>query len=297
MARYYNFAIIRLAPDDARDERLNIGAVVLNEHGLDVRISKKLEKARVISSAIDIASLRLLVDNLEKLDERFRSQGLNSQSRVEMISRVGPITLSKLGTFEAASMQDYEARLQSIMKSMVDPEPALNRHKEKRSKLLTQVKSIFRKEGVLAKKDEDIESHRIVTSFEIETGLTADLVLKNGAMHVVETIDVTGDADSSRRAFSEIGIASLVLESARMKFGDKLTKAQLVYDASSSLERIALPALRAAEHQGATLTNWASADERQIFVHSLASLATPYERKSNRSARRFSMPSSQKFVF
>ena len=46
MAHYYKFAIVRLAPDDARDERVNIGLVVLADHGLDVRISKRLEKVR-----------------------------------------------------------------------------------------------------------------------------------------------------------------------------------------------------------------------------------------------------------
>ena len=297
MAHFYNFAIIRVAPDDARDERLNIGAVVFNEHGLDIRISKKLEKVKAISSAIDISSLRNLLDNLRGLDEQIRISASTVEVRAKMISRVGPISLSTLGKFEAGNSQDYDLRLAAIMKAMVEPEPAFFRPREKRSKLLTQVKSIFRQEGVLAKKDEDLDSHRILTAFEIDSGLTADLVLKNGVMHIVETIDVSGDEDSARRAFSEIGIAGLVLESARMKFGDNMTKARLVYEASPNMERVALPALRAAEHQGAILTNWASADDRELFVHSLASLATPLQKKTNKRTGRFAMPVSERFGF
>jgi len=48
---------------------------------------------------------------------------------------------------------------------------------------------------------------------------------------------------------------------------------------SSSLEKIARPSLDAAARQGAQLINWASADERNKFVHSLTSLATPFEKK------------------
>jgi hypothetical protein len=194
-------------------------------------------------------------------------------------------------------MHDYELRISSILKAMVDPETSTHRPKEKRSKLLTQVKSIFRQEGVLAKKDETIDSHRIVSSYEIDTGLTADMVLKNGAIHVVETVDASGDEDSLRRALSEIGIAGLVLESARMKFGDNLTKAKLVYSASPILERVAQPALLAAEHQGATLVNWSSADDRQTFINSLASLATPHEKSLKRRSRSFATIKSHEFGF
>jgi hypothetical protein len=118
-----------------------------------------------------------------------------------------------------------------------------------------------------------------VTGYQLEEGLVADMVLQNGAMHVIETIDATGEDGSIRRAIGEIGIAALVLERARMKFGEANTKARLVYNASSALEAIALPSLEAAAHQGAELINWASGNDRVRFVHSLASLATPIERK------------------
>jgi hypothetical protein len=34
MANFYKYAIVRLAPDDARDERINIGVVVFADTGL-----------------------------------------------------------------------------------------------------------------------------------------------------------------------------------------------------------------------------------------------------------------------
>ncbi|MCA3514716.1 MAG: DUF3037 domain-containing protein [Methylobacterium sp.] len=294
MAHCYKFAIVRLAPDDARDERLNIGAVILAEHGLDVRISRRLEKVRALSAAVDTSVLRELIENLKHLDERFRAAGIEVDARLKMISRIGPLSLSSAGTFVAEDINAYEDRVASLLKAMVDPEPAPFRAREKRSKLFTQVKALFRQERVLANKGEALDSHRIVPSYQLAEGLVADLVLRNGAMHVVETIDASGEEDSLNRAIGSIGVAALVLERARMEFGDKQTKARLVYNASASLEKIALPSLKAAEHQGAILTNWASADERARFVYALASLATPIERKRNRSFRPIEVPQTHK---
>jgi hypothetical protein len=248
MAPCYKFAIIRLAPDDVRDERLNIGAIILKEDDVDIRLSRRLDKVRSISGAIEPAAIRELMANLKSLDGRLRGSGVEKEKRLEMLSRVGPISLSKFGTFLAAEPSEYEERVVSILKAMVDAEPARRTVREKRSKLLTQVKTTFRKERVLAKRDETIDSHRIVPCFELDEGLVADLVLKNGAYHVIETVDASGFEDSLRKAITDIGVAALVLERARMKFGDAETKARLVYSASSALENVAKPSLDAAAH-------------------------------------------------
>ncbi len=280
VGNFFKFAIVRLSPDDSRDERINIGVAVFDDAGLDVRIAQRLEKVRAISTAVDPEAIRALADNLRILDQRAALEGgFEIDERARAISRLGPLTLSPLGTFAAENPDAYEARVASLMRTLIEPEVAPQKIREKRSRLLTQVKQQFRRDRVLAKKDEDLSSHRIVSGFVLEQGLIADLVLQNGAMHVVETVDASGDQDSLRRAIGEIGVAALVLERARMKFGEENTKARLVYNTSASLEAVARPSLEAAEHQGAILTNWASADDQRRFVLSLSSLATPIETK------------------
>lgn len=279
MAHSYSFAVVRLAPDDVRGERLNVGLVVFNDGSLDIRLAKRLEKIRSISAALEPKTVQDVIENLGTLDEKIRDYGLvDAASRRSRLSSVGPISLSEIGTFVAESALSYEDRVASILRVMVDAEPAPARLRAKRSKLLTQVKSSFRQERVLAKPDEKLDSHRIVSSFQLDEGLVADLVLRNGAMHVIETVDASGNEDSLRKAISEIGVAALVLERARMKFGDDQTHAKLVYSASPLLEKIARPSLDAAAHQGTQLINWSSADERNKFIHSLTSLATPFVR-------------------
>lgn len=284
MAPSYRFSVVQFATEADRGERLNVGMVVFNEDRLDVRVGKRLEKVRAISAAAEPNDVRRALTGMSIVDQKLRDSGTDIEDRLRALSKLGPLTLSKFGLFEADGAAAYELRIASVMKALVDAEPAPMRLREKRSKLLTQMKRIFRDEKVLAKKDEDLSSHRIVSQYEVAEGLTADLVLKNGAHHVVETVDASGDESTFRKAVSEIGIAALVLERARMKFGGS-TSARLVYEASSTLERLAMPSLEAAAHQGAELVNWASADDRARFVQRLSSLATPTAPKRNSPQR------------
>jgi Protein of unknown function (DUF3037) len=282
MARSYSYAIIRLAPDDARNERINIGMAVFDDGKIDIRTSMGIAKVRAISGAIDPDLLRELIAKFPELNARLQDAGIDDLDARLKLMRSGPLVLSQSGTFIAESAVSYEDRIASILKAMVDPEPAPRRLREKRSKVLSQVKKVFRRERVLARKDEDISSHRIVSNYELAEGLTADLLLRNGAIHVVETVDATGKDISLRRTVADIGVAALVLEQARMKFEDPTTKARLVYNVAAALEHFARPSLDAAAHQGTELTNWASAEEQKKFVSELVSLAVPLERSSTR---------------
>lgn len=283
MAHYYNFSIIRFSPDKVRGESLNVGAAVLSDSSIDIRPAKRLERARVISQALDLDALFDLLTNLKRIDEsNLRRGDLTIEQRLDLLSRVGMLSFSRPGTFQADDATSYEDRITSILQRFVDPEPGLARARPKKSKLLTQVRNVFKKQRVLAKKGEDLESHRIVTGVELDEGLVADLVLRNGSYHVIETVDASGDEQAFRKAIAEIAVSALVLERARMRFGNELTKGRLVYFASSALENIAKPSLEAAAHQGAELVNWASEQDRMRFVHTLSILATPIETKRTR---------------
>ena len=113
-------------------------------------------------------------------------------------------------------------------------------------------------------------------------GLIADLVLKNGKMHVFETVDVSEPDTSAKRAVSDIAVSALVLEQARIKFGDEQTNSRLIYAASASVEAAARSCLQAAEHQGAELYNWSSVQDQVRLIASITSLATPIETRRGR---------------
>ena len=286
MAQSYKFAIIRLAPDGIRDEQINIGAAIFSDDYVDVRLPHRLDKIRVLSASLTHRAVRELAESISLRDIDVRNSGIHdAQARCRAIGRVGPLTLSQLGNFTSNNEREYEARIHAIFQSIIDPEPAPKHFAPKRSRLLTQLKRALREERVLAKKDEGLFSHRVVAGMPLADGLVADLVLKNGAMHVFETVDVSGAEATARKAVSDIAVSALVLEQARINFGSKSTKTRLVYDASVSVESAAKSCLDAVAHQGAELINWASNSDKIKLITTITSLAIPRETKKDQAKR------------
>lgn len=283
MVQSFRFAVVRLAPGGVRDERINVGAIVFRGDSIDVRLPRRLDKIRVLSAALDQEKLRELIATIDDRDAEVRSSGIEDpEARLRVIDRVGPLTFSTLGTFRCASDSEYEARIASIMQNVVEPEPALKASNLKKSKVLTQLKRALREHRVLARPHEDVSSHRVVANLPLADGLVADLVLKNGKMHVFETVDVSGSDVTPRKVVTDVAVSALILEQARINFGEK-TRGRLIYDASRSVESAAKSCLDAAEHQGAELYNWASTQDKLKVITDITSLATPLQLKKDRN--------------
>jgi hypothetical protein len=232
-----------------------------------------------MSASIDTDSLRGSLLRLEHLDQVVRCEGdVKDADRLTALRSISPFELSPINRFEAHSNATYEHAVADILSKLVEPEPAQLKKSVRRSRLLSSLKAAFKDERVLARRGEDLSAHRVVSGWQLAEGLSADLVLKNGAMHVIETVDAQSDDISLRKLISDIAVSALVLEQARMTFGDSETNARLVYSASAANETIVTPSLRAAEHQGTKLINWASHDDRLRFIHDITQLATPIEK-------------------
>ena len=279
MSGTHEFAVVQIE-DRKRDERLNAAIAVFSVDGLDVRLPRRLEKLRALSGALNIEYIRTSLDELSATDALLRKQGaISVAERIQMIGEVTPFRLSAPGTFLAPSFAVYEEWVDRLLKLLVEPESAPTKLAKKRTRLTTAFKAALRLERVLARKGEGLSAHRVVTNVQIADGLAADFVLKNGCMHIIETVDASSEEVSLRKVVSDIAVSALVLEQARMTFGEQNTQSKLVYDASSSVEKLALPSLEAAAHQGAKLVNWASADDRRRLLVDLSSLAEPLPTK------------------
>lgn len=278
MSPSYKYAIAQLAANPVRGERLNLAIVVFDGDRLEVHAARNLDKIRAISAAMERSVVEQSLQNLTVLDNMLRNEGLFAiEDRLQSLSEMSSLSFSPVGQFFASDAVTYESSIKRLLGQLVEPEPArVPRRPAKRTKLLTLIKSAFRAEKVMALKGEGLESHRVVSNQELAEGLNADLLLKNGAFHVVQTIDAS-QSERSRRAIQEIGIAALVFEQARIKFGDLETKPRLVYSATANMENSISPALHAAEHQGADLVNWDSRDDRTRFIVDISSLAEPAE--------------------
>lgn len=280
MVPCYKFALLRMAAAPPRDERLNIGVVVFRDDTLDIRLLRSLGKLNALSLAYDHDALRAAADELRALDRMISAPDDLPDSRLAKLVSFGAFDFSPLGTFKARNQDAYEQQVAFLLKSFVEPEPALKQGTHgKGTKLVAALKSAFRSDRVLAKKGEDLSAHRVVPNVELATGLVADFVLKNGAMHVIETVDASGDASATVRAIKDIALSALTIEQARITYGEKDTIGRLVYHASAEIERRASPALMAAQHQRIELFNWASLDDQRRLLSTMTRLAVPTPRK------------------
>lgn len=288
MAETAKYAVVRLDAPASRGERLNVGLLVFQDSGLDIRLGRRLDKVKAISASLDIDILRQNIMELQHIDESFRADGHSSaRIRYQYVCGLGLASLSSLSSFEYTSPYVYEDTIARLLESLVEPEPAIVRVKPKRSRLLSVIKMALKKERILGQPGDDLDYHQVIPEVKLAEGLVADFILKNGAMHVIETIDASSDDAPRLKTMKDIGLSALTLEQARIVFNNQKTNGRLVYDASPSVETLISPALKAIEHQGAELINWRSADDRLRFLVRLSELATPSIPQRARSAHRF----------
>ncbi|HWV61499.1 MAG TPA: DUF3037 domain-containing protein, partial [Sphingopyxis sp.] len=98
------FSVIQFVAHPIRNERINVGIVIFSDDGIDVRISKRLERVRSLSAAIDIDQIRQSIIGLREIDAHARSTGCFSENeRLESFSSFSSFEFSPMGAFDARS--------------------------------------------------------------------------------------------------------------------------------------------------------------------------------------------------
>lgn len=282
MARCFKFSLLRVAASPPRDERLNVGLAIFRDGSLDIRLLRSLGKLNALSLAYDPDSIRSAADALKDLDSSLSSSTDSEEARLKRLEQFAAFEFSPIANFNAQSSDAYEQQISFLLRSFVEPEPAPKKvSRGKGTKLNVALRNAFKNDRVLALKGEDLGAHRVVPNVELATGLIADFVLKNGAMHIIETVDASGDTSTAIRAVKDIALSALTIEQARMTYGEDSTVGRLVYHASAETEVMATSALLAAEHQRIELINWASADDQRKLLTTVTTLAVPAPRKKS----------------
>lgn len=273
MAHSYKFGIIRFASTPLRGEALNIGVLIETEAGLQVRYPARLERLRAISAALDLAAVEQDLRELPELMQRLNQTDLDSGSFAKALSSFSSFQLGQRGEINAATPELVELQLADLISRYIMPEPALLKPVKKRpTRLRKNIWNALRSEKILARPSEGLDSHRVVFQHKLSEGVIADFVLRNGAMHIVESVDVSENV-SLNRALLDIAMSALTFEHARIEFPNQAVKPRLVYQASAEFERFISPSLYAAQHQGAEIINWNSQDQRNALLVQFSLLA------------------------
>ncbi|HUZ34215.1 MAG TPA: DUF3037 domain-containing protein [Xanthobacteraceae bacterium] len=260
MERTYNYFVVRYVPDPARGERVNIG-LVIEGAPIDVRITRNLRKATAIDA-------RRTVEEVLSLEDDIRSWvGKESDfSAVQKsLSHFGPVTTSEVAWLKC-SPSDYEAQVNRLMDELVSP-PSAPHKAAVRGRLHTEVRRLFQKTRLLGEKVEDIERHLIVSHFPVSESenLFADFALKNGALHLTETVDFrVNEAQVRREKFYEIGLKTLIMLRSKERFED--SHRYLLYAARAHDEQLIQPHLNLISRYTDQMYNYASRQDRSAYV-------------------------------
>ena len=211
MARSFDFAVLRLMPDAARGEAVNLGLVVFRADSIEVRIGEVMTRARLLCPEVSPDLIREAIGVMQ----RFGSAPLPVKERYAAISQIGPFALGALGYFTAEDETSaaFERHVDRLMKLFVTvPHPKGVRLRAKTT-IATSIRKAFRAEKVLATIGDAgaISEHKIVPEWPIplRPSLRVDFALRNRIMRVCEMVDLNiGDDGTPPPKFFE-GVVTL----------------------------------------------------------------------------------------
>ena len=204
--------LISYQPYPNRDERCTIGALVFDEkEQARLHLAGNLRKIRAIDPSCNIESVR---EGLRTLADQINQ---NKTSWTALRFGFGAIRFSdNPGFFVYRDLDDYDKQIFALLNLMVEPQKnSVIRDRKESSRLYLELKKTFDQFGWLAKNPEEINSHKVVTNYPIslEEHLFAEFAMKNGKLHVVETIDFRAGTSSVKRL--EAQGKALVMDFAR----------------------------------------------------------------------------------
>lgn len=205
IARY---GVLSHYPHPNRTEHVNIGIVVFRPTGeTRLHLDGNLRKLRAIDPSADIETARQWEADLPRMLE-----GCDMAQSIQRIrALLGTWRLSEtLGAFRYSSEEEYLIRVRNALASLVSPRQTVRREREQKSRLLIDMKASFKNHGWLGK---DIDAHQIVARHPLGQTTTADFALKNGCLHVIETVDMRAGNTAAKR--TEAQAKAFTLHTAR----------------------------------------------------------------------------------
>lgn len=264
--------LVNYHPYPARAEHCTVGALVFAQDGkARVHLAHNLKKVKALDPQANLESLR---DSLNALTKE-----LNEKHGAWEAFKAGVAGLrfsSSAGFFAYTNPEEYERQVQWLLQTAAEPRSALARkmHQPK-SRLFVELKSTFKNYGWLGEKAEDIEDHKVVTHYPVvaDEDLSAEFAMKNGFLHLVETVDFRAGVVSAKRM--EARGKALVFDAAKEQ--DDQTQCTVVVaaqdyaDIKASMNLLNRYADRVAVYESATdmqslLNDWARAMKRPMLA-------------------------------
>lgn len=194
------FGVVSHYPHDNRSENINIGVIAWVDGVPRFHLTNNLRRLIAFDPAVNVSKMR----SWEKeLPDFLLEMGYeNQEQQHRFLLNFGKWRVSEnLGLISFEDEHEYAAKIAMMLHSLTEPNPKKGKPYEPKSRLSMDMKTLFSMHGWLGRKQDDINKHLIVPKFTIsqEENVVADFCLRNGRLHVIETIDFRTENHSSKR--------------------------------------------------------------------------------------------------
>lgn len=263
---FFDYALIRYMPDPKRGEIFNIGLVVFKSSAIDIRVLSHAHK--VINNLNDDKLL-----SFQQSWEFLSSMVDEPNKRYDILaSATQGVFLSEKAYFSINHVNEYELKVQHLFDSLVQPVRTKRDIQNHNARFYTSIKTQFKALRILADNQTDIESHKVVTHYAINSDmdLFADFALKNGRLHVTQTVDF--NVNDTKAKQKETGLKLLTFLQSKKLIENPAC--YFVYSASVQKEREIVHQLNMVNEYTDQLFNFESQDERKRYFYLMKNLAT-----------------------
>lgn len=212
----YDFALLQFMPDAVRGETINAGVAVFTPNGVRVRLRLIPSRVRAIHPAF---GSRDWADFAHGIEQRINDAGKRRLQEFVLRTAIAPLVpVEGLGQIIAEDADQLEARINAILDKFVSRPTAPTRRREPgATKLNADVRHWLRGAKLFSTNPADINNRRVVANYPIEAraSLFAEFALQNGAIHVIETLDLRGVDHLSRARIDAAAYKSVLLDQAK----------------------------------------------------------------------------------
>lgn len=261
------YSVLRYSPYHNRSEHLNVGIMVLLPDGkVRAHIAHNLRKVKAFDPAANLEQIREIEKGLPDFVETQKWNDENLFSALQGLGTVTPYPKPSMFVFDSES--EYEEIVASALSTLVEPRRKGKTLRDPLSRLFLDVKSVFTQFSWLGRTSNEINNHLIVPRFpvSVEEGVTAEFALRNGKLHIIETVDFRpGNLHAKRQ---EAMSKALVFDVAAQI--EKGTVMSYVITAGASLPE-AKPVVNLLNRYSEHMIAWESREEINGFLDAMES--------------------------
>lgn len=269
MSNFLKFNIVQIVPDPLRGEAMNVGIVLHTESGPKLELSLIPSRLKALDPSWGGPEI---VDHIESWTTALE-QFDNPELKWNWLKNaMAPLVVTEgQGTIYFQNDEQLKEKTSEIIKRMVLPLKGkrVRVKKAKRFDLNAQITAWLKQQHIFSRNMTDLAKNRVVSGFplNVEEDMFAEFALKNGAVHVLETLDFRGHHSYTKTLRNEASHKAMVLDVAIERLETQSQRLALVTaDDYGEMK----PALTLLNRKATALLSMESSQDRQWLADFVA---------------------------